>query len=168
MPIPGVTAPATHLTGGAQVWSPVKRKMNAGQKVYSATVSGAATPEQYCTQAANPIYDFIWTEMQHSPGTWQNVATMWNTCPGSRHVNPESKSNAMAGASISQTTEFDIQHATDMGAMVIVVPTMDDVAEARDAVKWTQPPADGPPLGGRQCRRPAGLVGQAPRLSPDL
>ena len=136
-----------NVAGGAQIWSPVKRKMMNKEKVYSATVSGAATPEQYCTQAANPIYDFIWTEMQHSPGTWQNVAAMWNTCPGSRHVNPESKSNAMAGARISQTTEFDIQHATDMGAMVVVVPTMDTVAEAREAVNWTY----FPPMGRRSA-----------------
>ena len=129
----------------AAIWSPVKRKMLAGEQVYSATVSGAATPEQYCTQAANPVYDFIWTEMQHSPGTWQNVAEMWNTCPGSRLVNPASKSHAMAGARISQTTEFDIQHATDMGAMVVSVPTIDDEAEAREAVKWSY----FPPMGRR-------------------
>ncbi len=137
--------PRNDKPANAAIWSPVKRKMIAGEKVYSATVSGAATPEQYCTQAANPVYDFIWTEMQHSPGTWQNVAEMWNACPGSRLVNPASKSHAMAGARISQTTEFDIQHATDMGAMVISVPTVDDVAEAREAVKWSY----FPPMGRR-------------------
>lgn len=135
------------IAGGAQIWSPVKRKLLAGQKIYSATVSGADKPERYCAQAANPVYDFIWTEMQHSPGTWQNVAEMWNACPSSKVVNPEAKSHAMAGARISQTTEFDIQHATDMGAMVVVVPTLDDVPEARDAVKWTY----FPPMGRRSA-----------------
>jgi 2-keto-3-deoxy-L-rhamnonate aldolase RhmA len=139
--------PSADVPPGTPLWSPVKIKMNAKQKVYSATVSGAATPDQYCTQAANPIYDFIWTEMQHSPGTWQNVAEMWNACPGSNTVTPGAKSHALAGARISQTTEMDIQHATDMGAMVISVPTIDDVAEARDAVKW----AYFPPMGRRSA-----------------
>jgi 2-keto-3-deoxy-L-rhamnonate aldolase RhmA len=148
--------PRNDKPANTPIWSPVKRKMNAGQKVYSATVSGAATPEQYCTQAANPIYDFIWTEMQHSPGTWQNVASMWNTCPGSSLVTPGAKSHAMAGTRISQTTEFDIQHATDMGAMVISVPTMDDAAEAREAVKWTYfPPMGRRSSGGNVAGSPA-------------
>lgn len=154
--------PRYNLTGGVQIWSPVKRKMMNKEKVYSATVSGAATPEQYCTQAANPVYDFIWTEMQHSPGTWQNVAEMWNTCPGSRLVNPASKSHAIAGARISQTTEFDIQHATDMGAMVIVVPTVDDVAEAREAVNWTYFPPMGRRSAGGNVAGQAVWWGQAP------
>jgi 2-keto-3-deoxy-L-rhamnonate aldolase RhmA len=151
-----------NVEGGVKVWSPVRRKMMNKEKVYSATISGAATPEAYCTAAANPVYDFIWTEMQHSPGTWQNVAAMWNTCPGSSLVNPASKSHAMAGARISQTTEFDIQHATDMGAMVVVVPTMDTVAEAREAVNWTYfPPMGRRSAGGNVAGQPV-WWGQAP------
>ena len=51
--------------------------------------------------------------------------------------------------------EWHIQHATDIGALGIVVPTVDDVDRAREAVKW----ARYPPVG----RRSAGS-GQAPRI----
>jgi 2-keto-3-deoxy-L-rhamnonate aldolase RhmA len=132
--------------GGSQIWSPVKRKMLAGEKVYSATINGHGTPEQYCAQATSPTYDFIWTEMQHSPGTWQNVAQMWTTCPGLMGIG-EGKAHAMAGTRISSTVEMEVQHATDMGAMVIVIPTIDSAAEAAEGVKWTY----FPPMGRRSA-----------------
>src|SRR5205823_14259716 len=51
--------------------------------------------------------------------------------------------------------EWHIQHATDIGVLGVVIPTVDDVDRAREAVKW----ARYPPVG----RRSAG-AGQAPRL----
>src|SRR5689334_15867245 len=51
--------------------------------------------------------------------------------------------------------EWHIQHATDIGVLGVVIPTVDDVDRAREAVKW----ARYPPVG----RRSAG-AGQAARL----
>ena len=60
----------------------------------------------------------------------------WKTCPHAR---------AVPGARISYTDEREIQHALDGGALVLVVPTVDTVEEARQAVEW----AYFPPLGRR-------------------
>ena len=70
---------------------------------------------------ANAGYDFIWTEMQHGQTDWQAVARMWRTCPHAK---------AVPGARVAYTDEREIQHALDAGALVIVVPTVDTVAEA--------------------------------------
>jgi len=51
--------------------------------------------------------------------------------------------------------EWHIQHATDIGALGVVIPTVDDVERTREAVKW----ARYPPV----ARRSAG-AGQAARI----
>jgi 4-hydroxy-2-oxoheptanedioate aldolase len=51
--------------------------------------------------------------------------------------------------------EWHIQHATDIGVLGVIVPTVDDVERAREAAKW----ARFPPVG----RRSSG-VGQAARI----
>ena len=135
-----------NVPAGTPLWNPAMIKLKAGGKVYSATVNGNATPEQYCNQANNEQNDFIWIEMQHAPGTWHDVANMWNACPGIKGLGTGT-GHAVHGVRIPTTNEFDIQHATDMGAMVVVVPTMDTAAEAREAAKWTF----FPPMGRRSA-----------------
>lgn len=123
--------------GGSPIWNPVKAKMLAGGKITSVTVDGNANPADYCA-AANSGVDFIWTEMQHSAGSWDTVQKMWNACPYAK---------AVAGVRIPNANEMDEQHALDMGALVLVVPTIRSVEEAKEAVKW----AYYPPLGGRSA-----------------
>lgn len=135
--------PRNDFPAGTPLFNPVMIKLRAGQQVFSATVNASSTPEAYCTQAKNPVNDFIWTEVQHSPYSWQNIANMWNACPGITGLGT-GQSHAVPGARIPITSEEHFQHAGDMGAMIIVVPTIDDGAEARTAVKWTF----FPPMGG--------------------
>ncbi len=120
---------------GTKVWNPVKLKMLQGGKVTAGTVFSATDPATYCAMA-NAGYDFIWTEMQHGQTDWQAVARMWRTCPTAK---------AVPGVRIAYTDEREIQHALDGGALVVVVPTVDTVAEAIDARNWTY----FPPLGRR-------------------
>jgi len=120
---------------GAPIWNPVKAKIQHGGKITSITINGNADPAVYCA-AANSGVDFIWTEMQHSGGTWDHVQKMWNHCPYAK---------AVPGARLPNANEFDEQHAADLGALVIIIPTVRSVEEAREAVKW----AYYPPLGGR-------------------
>jgi 2-keto-3-deoxy-L-rhamnonate aldolase RhmA len=120
---------------GSKVWNPVKLKMMQGGKVTGGTVFSATEPSTYCAMA-NAGYDFIWTEMQHSPRDWDQAAKLWRTCPHAK---------AVPGARVANATEREIQHATDAGALVIVVPTVDTVAEAIEARNWTY----FPPLGRR-------------------
>jgi 2-keto-3-deoxy-L-rhamnonate aldolase RhmA len=85
---------------------------------------------------ANAGYDFIWTEMQHANNTWDQVGKAWRTCPNAK---------AVPGVRVPYADEFQIQHALDAGALVVVVPTVDTVEEAMAARDWTY----FPPLGKR-------------------
>ena len=120
---------------GKQVWNPVRIKMQQGGKVTGATLFGATDPSVYCAMA-NAGYDFIWTEMQHDQRDWQATARMWRTC---------AQAKAVPGVRIAYTDEREIQHALDAGALVLVVPTVDTVEEAREVVEW----AYFPPMGRR-------------------
>jgi 2-keto-3-deoxy-L-rhamnonate aldolase RhmA len=127
---PAFTAPA-----GTKIWNPVKLKMQQGGKVTGGTILTATDPATYCAMA-DAGYDFIWTEMQHDQREWQAVARMWRTCPHAK---------AVPGARVAYADEREIQRALDAGALVIVVPTVDSVAEAIAARDWTY----FPPLGRR-------------------
>ena len=67
--------PAFNAPAGAKIWSPVKAKMMAGEKVSGGTLFNVTDPTVYCAMA-NAGYDFIWTEMQHSSITWDQAAKM--------------------------------------------------------------------------------------------
>jgi 2-keto-3-deoxy-L-rhamnonate aldolase RhmA len=127
--------PAFNPPAGTKIWNPVKLKMMQGGKVTGGTVFGSIDPSTYCAMA-NAGYDFIWTEMQHNTRDWNQAALMWRTCPHAK---------AVPGARVAYADEREIQHATDAGALVIVVPTVDTVAEAIEARNWTY----FPPLGRR-------------------
>ena len=127
--------PAFNPPPGTKVWNPVKMKMIQGGKVTGGTVFSATDPATYCAMA-NAGYDFIWTEMQHDQRDWEAASRMWRTCPNAK---------AVPGVRIAYTDEREIQHALDAGALVLVVPTVDTVQEAKDVVNW----AYFPPLGRR-------------------
>jgi 2-keto-3-deoxy-L-rhamnonate aldolase RhmA len=120
---------------GAKIWNPVKLKMMQGEPVTGGTVFSATDPLTYCAMA-NAGYDYIWTEMQHDQRDWSQAARMWRTCPDAK---------AVPGARVAYADEREIQRATDAGALVIVVPTVDTVEEAIAARDWTY----FPPLGRR-------------------
>ena len=131
----------------AEIWNPAKRKLLEGGPLVGGTVR-VPDARTYCAMAAAG-YDFVWVEMQHEASSWENVARMWRTCPGP----------AAPGARIAYADEREIQHATDMGALVIVVPTVDSVEEAQEAVDWTY----FPPVGRRSSG--GGQGGQSTKLS---
>lgn len=120
---------------GSKIWNPVKLKMMQGGKVTGGTVFASTDPSTYCAMA-NAGYDFIWTEHQHSPRDWEETARMWAQCPHAK---------AVPGVRVAYTDEREIQHATDSGALVIVVPTIRSYEEALKARDWTF----FPPLGRR-------------------
>ena len=115
------------------IWNPAMRKLLDGGPMIGGTIR-ATDARTYCAMAASG-YDFMWVEMQHEATSWEQVARLWRTCPGP----------AAPGTRIAYADEREIQHATDMGAAVIVVPTIDTVEEAQEAVNWTY----FPPIGRR-------------------
>ncbi|HUE96224.1 MAG TPA: aldolase/citrate lyase family protein [Longimicrobiaceae bacterium] len=117
----------------AEIWNPAKRKLMEGGPLIGGTVRGT-DPRIYCAMAGGG-YDFVWVEMQHEAISWEQVSRMWRTCPG----------EAVPGVRVAYADEREIQQATDMGGVVIIVPTIDSVEEAQAAIDWTY----FPPLGRR-------------------
>ncbi len=117
-----------------KIYNTAKVKLAEGKPIVGATVF-SPDPNMYCA-VANSGYDFTWIEMQHSPLTFEDVAHMIWACRGA---------SAMPFVRVPDATESDIQKATDIGALGIIVPTVDTVEKAEAAVKW----AKYPPMGRR-------------------
>src|SRR5919106_4855081 len=117
-----------------RIFNTVKQKLAAGKQVGGGTIS-VANPDTYCAMA-NSGFDFMWIEMQHSPMTYQEVAQMVMACKGAP---------AMPFIRVPDDTEGDIQKATDLGAVGIIIPMVDDLQKVQNAIKF----AKYPPLGKR-------------------
>jgi 2-keto-3-deoxy-L-rhamnonate aldolase RhmA len=130
----GQTAAQAPPAAAPELYNTVKQKLKEGKQVVGATVS-IPDPDVYCAVAASG-FDFTWIEMQHSPLTYQDVAHMIRTCRGSA---------AVPFIRVADATEGDIQKATDIGALGLMIPMVDTVEKAQNAVKF----AKYPPLGRR-------------------
>jgi 2-keto-3-deoxy-L-rhamnonate aldolase RhmA len=117
-----------------RIYNTVKIKLQQGKQVVGGTVLNPS-PEIYCAMA-NAGWDFTWIEMQHSPLTYQEVALMIARCKGAP---------AMPFIRVPDATEGDIQKATDIGAMGIILPMVESVEKVQNAVKFSKYP----PLGKR-------------------
>ena len=115
-----------------KIYNTAKQKLVAGKPITGATVF-SPDPNMYCA-VANSGYDFTWIELQHSPLTFEDVARMIWACRGA---------SAMPFIRVPDATESDIQKATDIGALGIIVPTVDTVEKAQAAVKWAKYPPQG-------------------------
>jgi 2-keto-3-deoxy-L-rhamnonate aldolase RhmA len=124
----------------SKLYNTTKQKLLDGKQVFSFTQS-KFDPAAYCEAAKH--YDYTWFEMQHSTLEFRDVEAMIAACP---HV------AATPMIRLPDAQEWHVQHATDIGALGLVIPTVDDADRAREAVKW----AKYPPFG----RRSAG-AGQA-------
>ncbi|SDG53057.1 HpcH/HpaI aldolase family protein [Pelagibacterium luteolum] len=133
--------PAYDVEGEVEIWNTAKQKILNGEHIIGGTVR---SPDSriYCSMAESGAWDFMWVEMQHDQTGWESLAAMYRECPDAA---------AVPGVRIAETTEREIQHALDAGAMVLVVPTIDTAEEAEEAVKWTMfPPVGRHSAGGGQ------------------
>jgi 2-keto-3-deoxy-L-rhamnonate aldolase RhmA len=136
------TCGAVQAQQAPKVYNTAKQKLLDGKQVVGGTVF-SPDPAMYCAMA-NAGFDFLWIEMQHSPLTYQDVARMIFACRGSA---------GMPFIRVPDATESDIQKATDIGAIGVIVPTVDTVEKAEAAVKWTKyPPFGRRSQGGGQYR----------------
>ncbi len=140
-----LTASAQNGDSGSKVrmYNTVKQKLLEGKQVVGGTVS-TSDPNIYCAMAESG-FDFLWIEMQHSPLMYDDVAKMIWACKDAP---------AIPFIRIPNATEGDIQKATDIGALGIVVPMVHTVKEAQDAVKYAKfPPVGRRSQGGGQYGR---------------
>jgi 2-keto-3-deoxy-L-rhamnonate aldolase RhmA len=113
-------------------YNTVKTKLREGKQVVGATII-SPEPDSYCA-VANSGVDFTWIEMQHSPLTYQDVARMIMTCRDAP---------AIPFIRVPDATEGDIQKATDIGALGIIIPMVDDVRKAQNTVLYANYPPKG-------------------------
>jgi 2-keto-3-deoxy-L-rhamnonate aldolase RhmA len=117
-----------------RMFNTAKAKLMAGKPLIGGTVY-TSDPNIYCAMAESG-FDFLWIEMQHSPLTFSDVAKMIRACKGAP---------AIPFIRVPDATPSDIQKATDVGALGIIVPMVATVEEAEEAVRY----AKYPPLGER-------------------
>ena len=135
-------ATVTVVEAQGRIYNTAKQKLMDGHQIVGGTVS-TPDPEIYCAMA-NAGFDFIWIEMQHSPLSYQEVARMIWACKDAP---------AIPFIRVPDATEGDIQKATDIGALGIIVPMVITPDEMKNAVQWTKyPPTGIRSQGGGQYR----------------
>jgi 2-keto-3-deoxy-L-rhamnonate aldolase RhmA len=112
-------------------YNKAKELLFQDKQVTSYTIS-SFNPDLYCEVGKH--FDFVWFEMQHSTMSWDEVKRMMLACPGV---------GAAPMVRTPDALESTIQKATDIGAIGIIVPTVDDALEARDAARFSRYPPVG-------------------------
>jgi len=128
----GLIAAGMVMAQQPRMFNTVKTKLAQGKQVVGGTVS-SSDPDIYCAMAGSG-FDFTWIEMQHSPLTYADVARMIYACRGSA---------AMPFIRVPDATEGDIQKATDIGAMGIILPMVESVEKVHNAIKFANYPPKG-------------------------
>ena len=113
-------------------YNKAKELLFQDKQITSYTLS-TYNPELYCELRKH--FDYIWFEMQHSTMSYDEVRRMLLTCPG--------RDGAAPMIRMPDALESSIQKATDLGAIGIIVPTVDDALEARDAARFSRFPPYG-------------------------
>ena len=112
-------------------YNKAKELLLQDKQITSYTIS-SYNPDLYCEVSKH--FDFVWFEMQHSTMSWDEVRRMMLACPGA---------GAAPFVRTPDAFESTIQKATDIGAVGIIVPTVDDALEARDAARFSRYPPVG-------------------------
>src|SRR6478672_11461686 len=115
-------------TAKPALYNTAKQKLLDGKQVFSYTQSKFDIAAN-CEAARH--YDYTWYEMQHSTLEFKDIEAMIAACP---------HAGAIPMIRLPDAQEWHIQHATDIGVLGVVIPTVDDVERAREAVKWARYP----------------------------
>jgi 4-hydroxy-2-oxoheptanedioate aldolase len=116
------------IKAGSVTFNTVITKLQEGKQIFSNTLMG---PDLEAAKRACVGQDFIWIEMQHSRLTWREVDEL---------VKVVAQAGCIPFIRVPGAFEGDIQKATDAGALGIIIPMVDSVEEARNAVKFAKWP----------------------------
>jgi 2-keto-3-deoxy-L-rhamnonate aldolase RhmA len=135
-------------TAKPALYNTAKQKLLEGKQVFSFTQMKFDIPG-YCEAAKH--FDYAWFEMQHSTLEFKDVEAMIAACP---------HAGATPMVRLPDAQEWHIQHATDIGALGVIIPTVDDVDRAREGAKWARyPPVARRSAGSGQASRIWGING---------
>jgi len=131
-----------------KLWNTAKQKLLDGKPIRAFSI-GQPDPELYCQNA--PHYDFAWIEMQHSVLSWADVARLIAACP---------QAGATPMIRLADEFESTLQHATDVGALGVIEPTVDTVEKAQAVARYARfPPYGRRSQGGNQAGALWGING---------
>jgi 4-hydroxy-2-oxoheptanedioate aldolase len=115
------------------LYNTAKQKLLDHKQIFSFT-QFKSDPVAYCESAKH--YDYAWFDMQHSTLEFTDLERMIGACP---------HAPAIPMVRLPDAQEWHIQHATDVGVLGVIIPTVDDADRAREGAKW----ARYPPIGRR-------------------
>ena len=113
---------------GTQTFNTVITKLKAGKQVFSNTV---VEPDLEAAKKACEGQDFIWIEMQHSTLTWRETQQI---------IKVVAEAGCIPFVRVPSANVGDVQKATDAGALGIIIPMVETVQEARNAVMFAKFP----------------------------
>ncbi len=116
------------VKAGSLTFNTVITKLKEGKQIFSNTIS---EPDLAAARKACEGQDFIWIEMQHSTLTWRETQQL---------VKVIVEAGCIPFIRVPTANEGDIQKATDVGALGIIIPMVDSVEEARNAVMFSKYP----------------------------
>jgi 4-hydroxy-2-oxoheptanedioate aldolase len=116
------------VKAGSQTFNTVITKLKEGKQIFSNTIIG---PDLAVAKKACEGVDFIWIEMQHSTLTWRETQQL---------IKVVAEAGSIPFVRVPTANESDIQKATDAGALGIIIPMVDSVEEARNAVLFSKFP----------------------------
>jgi len=122
----GTSGPA--VAPGSQTFNTVIIKLQAGKQVFSNTIT---EPDLEAAKKACEGQDFIWIEMQHSTLTWRETQQL---------IKVIAEAGCIPFVRVPSANVGDIQKAVDAGALGIIVPMVETVQEARNAVMFAKFP----------------------------
>jgi 4-hydroxy-2-oxoheptanedioate aldolase len=113
---------------GSLTFNTVITKLKAGKQIFSSTV---ITPDLEAAKKACEGQDFLWIEMQHSTMTWRETQQL---------IKVVAEAGCIPFVRVPSANIGDILKACDAGALGIVVPMVESVEEARNAVLFSKYP----------------------------
>jgi 4-hydroxy-2-oxoheptanedioate aldolase len=116
------------VKAGSQTFNTVITKLKDGKQIFSNTIIG---PDLDVAKKACDGVDFVWIEMQHSTLTWREAQQL---------IKVVHDAGCIPFVRVPTANEGDIQKATDAGALGIIIPMVDRVEEARNAVLFSKYP----------------------------
>lgn len=119
---------ASAIKANSQTFNTVITKLKEGKQIFSNTIT---EPDLEAAKKACEGQDFIWIEMQHSTLTWRETQQL---------IKVVAEAKCIPFVRVPTANEGDIQKATDAGALGIIVPMVDSVEEARNAVMFSKFP----------------------------
>ena len=120
--------PAPPAAPGTVTFNTVITKLKNKQQVFCNTVSD---PDTAAARKACEGQDYIWIEMQHSTLTWREAQNL---------IDAVASAGCIPFVRVPSANVGDVQKATDAGALGIIVPMVETVQEARNAVLFSKYP----------------------------